>query len=450
MKTNQLVLMVATVLTAGVAQTQAQENIVGLQWNERNTQLNLVEVNPESPGDLTVEAVIDLGNDKRYMPNTLTHVKENNTLYFFTQSESAMVHGTTQGQQLEVANATTGKILRSLPFVNTTLIAPFIVSDKNQIGFIATERTFNSYGNNDDNIALVIFNMNSGEIAHRIELPSLSITATSTPFVGSMETRSINGNIAGNTVAASISSPCYIASTQTLLFAARDVMGINRLYRFDLSTGKLISKVSLDIDILDMTYGDETETLKALYVESNEGQRTLNVGDMSLFSNVVSNSVVIRNIDKAEEDITDGEIELDPTTKVLTIVKSEGNFQMFYNYDADLNLKNISAVSSGTNKDKVDIEFPTPVVTKDRIQFENLVKLYPNPAVDVVTIETEDMTKVSRITIVNNLGQEVKDVDVQSGLLSNTIDVSNLQSGIYMVEIQSTGLTTVTKKLVVQ
>ena len=44
----------------------------------------------------------------------------------------------------------------------------------------------------------------------------------------------------------------------------------------------------------------------------------------------------------------------------------------------------------------------------------------------------------------------MKDVDVQSNDLMNSIDISALKPGIYMVEIQSTGVTTVTKKLVVQ
>ena len=96
------------------------------------------------------------------------------------------------------------------------------------------------------------------------------------------------------------------------------------------------------------------------------------------------------------------------------------------------------------------LKFPTQVVYPDRIEFENLVKMYPNPAQDALTIETENLTTVTRITVFDNIGQEVKDVDVQSNDLMNSIDISALKPGIYMVEIQSTGVTTVTKKLVVQ
>ena len=450
MKTNRLVLMAATLLTAGFAQAQTNENVVGLQWNESNTLLNLVTLNPENPGELEVQAQVNLAQDKRYMPNTMTHVEENNTLYFFTQSNASLLHGFTQGQQLEIANAQTGEILRSLPFLNTTLIAPFIIPDKDQIGFIATERTFNSYGNNDDNVALVIFNMNSGEIAHRIELPSLSLSATATPFVGTSHSKTPNGNINFTEVSVSVSTPCYVSSTQTLLFAAKDVMGINRLYRFDVNAGKLISKFTLDIDVLDMTYDESNQSLKTLYIENTDGERELKIGDMSLYSNVISNSTLLRTIEKSEENITDGEIEMDQNSGVITVVKSNVNSQVFYNYDADLSLMGTTTITSSTQNSKVDIEFPTPITSQNRIEFENLVKLYPNPAVESVTIETEDVSTVTKITVFDNVGQEVKDVDVQSGLKSNTIDVSNLKSGIYLVEIQFSGVSTVTKKLVVQ
>lgn len=447
MKTNRLVLMAATLLFTG-AQIQAQNNVVGLQYNENSTQLDLVTVSPESPEDIQVKARVQLSSDKRYMPNTLTHIEDQNTLYFFTQSDNALTHGFTNGQQLEVANATTGEILRSLPFVSTTLIAPFIIPDKNQIGFIATERSFNSYGNNDDNIALVLFNMNSGEIAHRIELPSLSLSAVSTPFVGKLQSKSING-IGFTQSDASISSPCYIGSSNTLLFAAKDVMGINRLYRFDLTKGTLISKTTLDVDVLDMTYDEENSTVKALYIETVDGSRALKVGDLSLFSNVISNSSLVRNLKSTEEEINDGELELDPETQMLTVIKADGKTQWLYNFDTELNLVASHELKLASST-KVDIEFPTPIVTRKQVLFEDLVKLYPNPAVDVVTIETEDVSKVSRITVYNNIGEEVKDVDVQSGLLSNSINVSSLKPGIYMVEIQSSGIETVTKKLVVQ
>ena len=184
MKTNRLILFAAAIGVAGFTQAQTQDDIKGLKWNENTTNLELVSINPENPNEIIKSTQVPLYNDKRYMPNTMSYVEEDNRLYFFTQSNSGFVRGFTTNQQFEIANLETGGIIKSIPMHFTTLMAPFILPGKNQLGFIATERTHNGYGNNDDNISLSIFDMNSGEIAHRIELPSLSMSATATPFVG--------------------------------------------------------------------------------------------------------------------------------------------------------------------------------------------------------------------------------------------------------------------------
>jgi len=424
MKTNRLILFAAALGVAGFSQAQTQDAVKGLKWNENTTKLDLVSVNPADPTVIQTETAIVLSADKKYMPNTLTHIKEHNAIYFFTQSHSAMVRGFTQSQQLEVANAETGKILRSLPIMSTTMMAPFIVTVKNQLGFIAAEPKHNAYGNNDDNIALVLFDMNSGEMAHRIELPSLSMSATATPFVGTASTRSPNGfNMVETEV--SISSPCFIPTLNTMVFAAKDITGVNRLFRIDLQTGKLISKLSVGVDVLDMTFDAEKGLLHALYVSEQ-----------------------IRVLEQGEEVIADGELEFDVDAALLTVVKTHDDKQIFYTYDLELNL--VSQKERSTISGNIDVEFSTPVVSPSRVDFEDMVKLYPNPATDVLTIETEQLTKVKRITVFDNVGQEVKDVDVQSNELLNSIDISALKPGIYLVEIQSTGVTTLTKKLVVQ
>ncbi len=105
MKTNRLILFAAAIGVAGFSQAQTQDAVKGLKWSENTTKLDLVSVNPADPTVIQTETAIVLSADKKYMPNTLTHIKEHNAIYFFTQSHSAMVRGFTQSQQLEVANA---------------------------------------------------------------------------------------------------------------------------------------------------------------------------------------------------------------------------------------------------------------------------------------------------------------------------------------------------------
>ncbi len=447
MKTNRLILFAAAIGVAGFTQAQTQDDIKGLKWNENTTNLELVSINPENPNEIIKSTQVPLYNDKRYMPNTMSYVEEDNRLYFFTQSNSGFVRGFTTNQQFEIANLETGGIIKSIPMHFTTLMAPFILPGKNQLGFIATERTHNGYGNNDDNISLSIFDMNSGEIAHRIELPSLSMSATATPFVGKTSTPNPNGfNMVDTDV--SISSPCVIPSTDELLFAAKDVTGVNRLYRIDMKHGVLVSKSSINFDVLDMAYDAENDIVHTLYINKENGVRSLVLGDMSRSGTLLNNNTIVHYFTDSEKTVTDGEVEFDVDAGLLTVVKINGNHQLFYTYDTDHTLVNKTQRYKTTGN--IDVEFPTQVVYPDRIEFENLVKMYPNPAQDALTIETENLTTVTRITVFDNIGQEVKDVDVQSNDLMNSIDISALKPGIYMVEIQSTGVTTVTKKLVVQ
>jgi hypothetical protein len=67
----------------------------------------------------------------------------------------------------------------------------------------------------------------------------------------------------------------------------------------------------------------------------------------------------------------------------------------------------------------------------------------PNPAKEVVTInsKTEPLTKVA---IFNILGQKVMDLNFADSLSEN-IDISKLQSGMYLVKINST----TTKRLLI-
>jgi hypothetical protein len=59
-----------------------------------------------------------------------------------------------------------------------------------------------------------------------------------------------------------------------------------------------------------------------------------------------------------------------------------------------------------------------------------LIKIYPNPVFDVLKLETKQ--KIHRISILNCLGEIVKQ---QS--LAESVDLSNLERGIYFLEVQT-------------
>lgn len=76
------------------------------------------------------------------------------------------------------------------------------------------------------------------------------------------------------------------------------------------------------------------------------------------------------------------------------------------------------------------------------------IKLYPNPAVNVVTIKSENDLNLKEIIIYNLLGQKVYQAIVQNKN-QYTLNVAQLPSGIYSVYIQ-TNKETIIKKLEIQ
>ena len=74
----------------------------------------------------------------------------------------------------------------------------------------------------------------------------------------------------------------------------------------------------------------------------------------------------------------------------------------------------------------------------------NGLKMYPNPAKNNLYIETALNSDIN-VSIVNMLGKEV----VNTKVINNTVNVSNLASGIYVVKISEEGKTS-TKKLIIE
>lgn len=65
--------------------------------------------------------------------------------------------------------------------------------------------------------------------------------------------------------------------------------------------------------------------------------------------------------------------------------------------------------------------------------FLNDIKIYPNPAQNNLFIKSANSLNISNIKITNILGKEV----FSSNIIDSKIDVSNLNSGIYILTIQS-------------
>jgi hypothetical protein len=83
-----------------------------------------------------------------------------------------------------------------------------------------------------------------------------------------------------------------------------------------------------------------------------------------------------------------------------------------------------------------DITFDSMPLSDDNpSDLSSSVKLFPNPTNGIVSILSSNFSDLVNITITNQLGQVVKEIN-PSTLINNTFDISNLNKGIYFIQIR--------------
>jgi hypothetical protein len=102
-------------------------------------------------------------------------------------------------------------------------------------------------------------------------------------------------------------------------------------------------------------------------------------------------------------------------------------------------------VTSGDNTKTVDYDLSL-LVTVPNTEIE-LVKIYPNPATDQLTIE--GLRENCTVTITSILGNKVKIIDSKN-ILNATISVEDLPSGIYLIQITAKDYKSQPVRLLVQ
>jgi len=75
---------------------------------------------------------------------------------------------------------------------------------------------------------------------------------------------------------------------------------------------------------------------------------------------------------------------------------------------------------------------PPPPMSSDP-PIEDNISIYPNPAKDILTISCKYTVTIEMVVIYNQMGQKVLEIE----LVNNTIDLSNLQLGMYIIEVVS-------------
>ena len=108
------------------------------------------------------------------------------------------------------------------------------------------------------------------------------------------------------------------------------------------------------------------------------------------------------------------------------------------NYKIKIELKqNPNDWLSGAYPDTQINLTPSTLGTNDLEEKLSDIQIYPNPAKNSIYIKNSNILDISNIRITNVLGKEV----FLSSLIDSKIDVSNLNSGIYILTIYSEGKT---------
>lgn len=97
----------------------------------------------------------------------------------------------------------------------------------------------------------------------------------------------------------------------------------------------------------------------------------------------------------------------------------------------------VKAIHTSGNSETSTIDFTVTLVGVDTFDYDNIIRVYPNPMNDVLNIEGE----YQLLQIYNAMGKLVMTVKSQT----NVIDVHNLKSGVYIVRILNNDNTTTYK-----
>jgi len=81
------------------------------------------------------------------------------------------------------------------------------------------------------------------------------------------------------------------------------------------------------------------------------------------------------------------------------------------------------------------------------LSLENGITMYPNPALNKVTIKNSNNVKLDQLAIYDVYGRLINTIDLRDMQQEKIINVSDLTSGIYMLHLQSNGART-TKRLI--
>lgn len=376
---------------------------------------------------------------KQYVEGSLVVSQLENKAYFLVSGLGSA--------ELVVLNAETGAVIKRNKMVGDILSAKIIL-EKDAMVVISKRREHNPYGHNSEDISLAFFDLNTGLVKSSTKLDNLSLAVPKATFSGDVivSTQSFTNR----TVHLALSNLIYLPSREEVVFAATDVMGINRIYTYDVRRFQLIKSISTDYHIYSLAYNEERKEALAL-ADVREGvYRSVELGKLDLNNGNFEQVYILGGI-APNAFIQGGGIDINPTTNDIFTFTPDFSGQGYYNRNG---FKNDESYSLDVTQDKkqmslVDIEKPLLRKKEPTLTLLNAVEVYPNPAIDQVQVRRDKLVQIERLELYTISGQKVKDVLVQSNELNVTMNVQSLEPGVYMLRVH-TQTDPVVKRIVVQ
>jgi trimeric autotransporter adhesin len=177
--------------------------------------------------------------------------------------------------------------------------------------------------------------------------------------------------------------------------------------------------------------------LSTLYCNSNNISSLDLVKNTALkFFNCSSNALTylnIRNLNNSKIDYV----------SMLTSFSNNPNLYCIQVDDVGFSQANWSNLKDPTANFSTDCN---SLSIEDSGQIEDKVSVFPNPAKNIVNIQNIELEKVF---VLDLLGNNVSTILFDSSRRNNTIDLSNLPRGIYLVKMLS-GKTAITRKIILE
>ncbi len=180
--------------------------------------------------------------------------------------------------------------------------------------------------------------------------------------------------------------------------------------------------------------------------------RTISIGSFKSYSAGTSMNIAFIGLDKNTGAIKFFDTINASNSGVAAIIASDrnNNFYLGGNFDANLQVNGVGALSKyGGRNDFFIAKFgvadcKAPVSINENDLQKSIVKIYPNPAQDVITFE--DLQSGSEVRLFNIMGQQMHSFVAKN--IKEQVSINHLASGMYLVQIRNVDGEIYTAKIV--